>query len=120
MEQIAESEPARVARSALGIAGVAGVAGGQRGKGLSQRSVVYTLGTVRQVLAYGVAEGVLSSNVAVGVQAPRKRRGDSRPAVVWEPAELLTFRDTSDGDPWVAGWRPTLCGLRRSEVLGLR
>jgi len=95
------------------------VEGGQRGKGLRQRSVVYVLGTVRQVLGHGVAEGLLPTNVAVGVKAPRRQRADTRPTVVWEPTELLAFRDVADTDTWAAGWRLTLCGLRRSEVLGL-
>lgn len=94
--------------------------GGQRGKGLSQRSIVYTLGAVRQVLGYGVAEGLLSTNVAAGVKAPRRSRTDAREVVVWEPADLLIFRQVADADDWAAGWRLTLSGLRRSEVLGLR
>lgn len=95
-------------------------AGGQRGKGLAQRSIVYTLGAVSQVLAYGVAEGLLSVNVAAGVKAPRRTRADERAVIVWEPADLLTFRKVADTDEWAAGWRLTLSGLRRSEVLGLR
>jgi integrase len=94
--------------------------GGQRGKGLSHRSIVFTLGAVRQVLAHGVAEGLLPANVAVGVKAPRKQRGDARAAQVWEPPDLLRFREAADRDEWAAGWRLTLSGLRRSEVLGMR
>lgn len=96
------------------------VEGGQRGKGLSHRSIVFTLGAVRQVLAHGVAEGMLPVNVAAGVKAPRKQHGDSREAQVWEPSDLLRFRETADRDEWAAGWRLTLSGLRRSEVLGMR
>ena len=33
--------------------------GGVRGRGISHRSIVYTLGTLRRVLALGVAQGVL-------------------------------------------------------------
>lgn len=94
--------------------------GGQRGKGLSQRSVVYVLGAVRQVFAYGVAEGLLAVNPAAGVKAPRRTRADDRHVIVWEPANLLRFRAVADGDDWAAGWRLTLSGLRRSEVLGMR
>jgi integrase len=39
---------------------------------------------------------------------------------VWEPAELIKFRAVADQDEWAAAWRLTLCGLRRSEVLGMR
>ena len=38
---------------------------------------------------------------------------------VWEPAELVRFREVADADERAAGWRLTLCGLRRSEALGL-
>jgi hypothetical protein len=51
--------------------------GGQRGRGLSQRSIVFTMGAVRQVLGYAVAEGLIAANPAVGVKAPRKQRGDT-------------------------------------------
>ncbi len=94
--------------------------GGQRGRGLSQRSIVFTLGAVRQVLGYAVAEGLIAANPAVGVKAPRKQRGDTRAAQVWEPAELLRFRAVADADDLAVGWRLSLCGLRRSEVLGLQ
>lgn len=94
--------------------------GGQRGRGLSQRSVVYTLGAVKQVLGYAVAEGLIAASPAVGVRAPRKQRGDTREIQVWEPAELLRFRAVADADDWAAGWRLSLSGLRRSEVLGMR
>lgn len=102
--------------------------GGRRHKGgdgqvftspASHRTVVVTLGTIRQVLAYGVSEGVVAVNVAREVKAPRRRHDDGTDVTVWEPAELLTFRDVADADPWAAAWRLTLCGLRRSEVLGL-
>lgn len=39
---------------------------------------------------------------------------------VWEPFELIKFRAVADQDDWAAAWRLTLCGLRRSEVMGLR
>jgi site-specific recombinase XerC len=87
--------------------------------GLSHRSIVYTLGTIKQVLAYGITEGVVSVNVAASVKAPRKQHGDTRPQVVWEHHELLRFRDLADQDELAAAWRLTLCGLRRSEVMGL-
>jgi len=96
--------------------------GGRRSKSLSHRSIVYALGTLRQVLAFGVSIGVLASNPARDVRARRKRKGDRREVAVWEPSDLLRFRNHVDADetPWVrAAFRLTLCGLRRSEVLGL-
>jgi site-specific recombinase XerC len=88
--------------------------------GLSHRSVVYALGAIKQVLAYGITEGVVAVTVAASVKAPRKQHGDTRPQVVWEHRVLLQFRDVADTDELAAAWRLTLCGLRRSEVMGLR
>jgi integrase len=51
---------------------------------------------------------------------PRKQHSDSRPVEVWESAQLIKFRAVADADEWAAAWRLTLCGLRRSEVLGMR
>ncbi len=96
-----------------------GTEGGARGRGWSQRSCVYSLGALRQVLAYGLSKGTLATNPAEGVKAPRRRKGDRRLAEVWEPADLLAFRQVADADPWAAAWRLTLSGMRRSEVLGL-
>ena len=38
---------------------------------------------------------------------------------MWSPAQLVAFRAAADSDEWAAAWRLTLCGMRRSEVLGL-
>ncbi|WP_300389101.1 tyrosine recombinase XerC [uncultured Nocardioides sp.] len=102
--------------------------GGKWRRPLSHRSIVYALGTLRQVLDHGVESGVLAKNAASGVRPPKAKAGDRRRQVVWSPAELATFRAHVDGlpedvlaaDPWLrVGMRLTLCGLRRSEVLGL-
>jgi integrase len=58
--------------------------------------------------------------VAASVKAPRKQHGDSKPKIIWTPEELIQFRSVADEDDWAAGWRLTLCGLRRSEVMGMR
>ena len=58
-------------------------------------------------------------DVATSVKVPRKQHSDARPVAVWEPAELVRFREVADADERAAGWRLTLCGLRRSEALGL-
>jgi len=91
-----------------------------RDRGLSHRSMEVALNAIRQVLAYAITEGLISINVARSVKLPRKQHTDGKPIAVWEPAELLAFRETGDADEWAAGWRLTLCGLRRSEVLGLK
>lgn len=89
-------------------------------RGLSHRSVVYTLGAIKQILNYGITEGCLAINVASSVKAPRKQHGDSKPKIVWTPEEMVQFRTVADLDEWAAAWRLTLCGLRRSEVLGMQ
>lgn len=96
--------------------------GGRRAKSLSQRSLVYTLGAVRQVFQYGVSAGVLSGNPASDVRVRRRRKGDRKPRCVWSVQELRTFIGHLDSidEPWVrAAFRLSTCGLRRSEVLGL-
>jgi integrase len=93
--------------------------GGVKGEGLSQRSIVLALGALKMVLRYGVDTGLLSSNVAESVKPPRKSLADHRDVTIWTPEELLTFRAVADGDEWGALIRLSLCGLRRSEVLGL-
>jgi integrase len=82
--------------------------------------MVVTLGAIRQVLAYGISSGVVAVNVAASVKPPRKPHSDATAEEVWEPNELFKFREIADADEWSAGWRLTLCGLRRSEVLGLK
>lgn len=105
--------------------------GGKWRRGLSHRSIVYSLGTLRQVFAYGVRRGWLTTNPAVGVKPPQAAHQDDDGAELrrWSPGQLVAFRTHVDGyasgsalaaEPWLrAGMRLTLCGLRRSEVLGL-
>jgi integrase len=94
-------------------------------QGLSHRSITYPLGAIRQVLAYGISAGLFSVNVAVSVKAPRKQQSkaptDTEPKdEPWTHEELLHFRAVADQDEWAAVWRFTLCGLRRSEIVGLQ
>lgn len=105
--------------------------GGKWRRGLSHRSIVYALGTLRQVFAYGVRRGWLPTNPAADVRPPHRTHTDHDDSdrQRWSPAELAAFRGHVDGyavgavlaaEPWLrAGIRLTLCGLRRSEVLGL-
>ena len=70
---------------------------------LSHRAIVYTLGSVRQVLACGISSGLLSVNVAASVEAPRKQHSkamiDTRPKdESWSQQELLQFRAVADQD----------------------
>jgi integrase len=93
-------------------------------RGLSHRSVVVTLGRIKQVLGYGISEGVVAVNVASSVKPPRKQHStapaDTRPKdEPWDQDEFDLFRAVADQDEWAAAWRLTLCGLRRSEVMGM-
>jgi integrase len=104
--------------------------GGRRGRPLAHRSVVYALGALQQVYAYAHrARWVLNDPSAVA-KAPREthredQQGDGDHVKRWSPTQLATLRDhvarhPEIGYPWQdAGVRLTLCGLRRSEVLGL-
>jgi integrase len=93
---------------------------GARGTGVAQRSQVYALGALRQVLRYGVSVGLLRTNPAADVKVRRRTKDDHRHVTVWTPAQLVTFRTHADTDPYAAAWRLVVSGLRRSEVLGLR
>lgn len=106
-------------RDIEGLVEWAATQGSLSGGPLSQRSVVYLLGTVKQVLAFGVASGILPTNVAQGVKPPRRTASDRKSVTVWTMAEMLAFREVADRDPWAVAMRLLLCGLRRSEVLGL-
>jgi len=104
--------------------------GGKRGRKLSHRSLVYALGALRQVFAYGLRSKWLKSSPAAEAKAPGQSHANSTAANVkalkrWTPAQLMAFRAYVDtlplaAEPWLrVGMRLTLCGLRRSEVLGL-
>ena len=94
--------------------------GGRTGKGVSHRTVVLTLGTLKMVFAYAVAEGLIAASPIETVRPPRKTPQEERDVVVWSPQEFRRFVAAADDDEMAAGWRLTASGLRRSEVLGLR
>jgi integrase len=62
---------------------------------------------------------VVAVNVAASVKPPVSHTATPRPRRSGNP-ELIKFREVADQDEWAAAWRLTLCGLRRSEVMGLR
>lgn len=103
--------------------------GGVRGKPLSHRSRTYSLVALRQAFKFAIREGWTTTNPAAlaTVQGkPQRTRKSTR----WTVGELQQFRAHVDAayadhgrltaEPWVpAAMRLALCGLRRSEVLGL-
>lgn len=90
------------------------------GPHLTRRSIAYALMTMRQVLKFGISEGVLTTNVAAEVKPPREKHNENPGATPWTSSQLNTFLQHSDMDAWAPLWRLTACGLRRSEVTGLR
>lgn len=90
--------------------------GGQRGKGVSARTVNAALGAFAQALDLAVGEGAIPRNVVRLVKRPREVKRDPQR---WDAQQIATFRAHADQDEWAAAWRLSLCGLRRSEVLGL-
>jgi integrase len=92
--------------------------GGRREQGLSIRSVRAARTALAQVMDDEVRHGTIFRNPVRGARLPRA--GSAVPAGVWTVTEWRAFRETADGDPLAAAWRLSLCGLRRSEVLGLR
>lgn len=94
--------------------------GGKAGKGVSHRTVVLTIGTLRQAFSYAVAEGMIPASPVEGVKAPRRRAEDERTVTVWTADQLAAFIAQADQHDWAALWRLTAAGLRRSEVCGLR
>ena len=92
--------------------------GGQRGQALSVRSVAATLGALSQVIDQALREGLVTRNLVRLVK--RLRNGDRRELVCWSPAQAATFRAHALSDRYAAGWLLATCGLRRSEVLGMR
>lgn len=105
--------------------------GGRGGRGMAHRSIIYALGSLRQAFNYGMRQKWLSTNVASIARAPRKHGADggSRRAKRWTTSQLTAFRAHVDtytysaalaAEPWlVVGMLLTLCGMRRSEVMGL-
>jgi integrase len=91
--------------------------GGQRGGGLSERTVRMTFVCLGQVLDEGMRARLLTENVARLVKN-RQKRNAVDPAR-WSAAQLLQFRSFTDQDRMAGVWRLVLCGLRRSEVMGL-
>ncbi|MCL1900237.1 MAG: tyrosine-type recombinase/integrase [Promicromonosporaceae bacterium] len=103
--------------------------GGKWKRPLSHRSVSYALGSLRQAFDFALREKWLTENPADLAKAPRKEAGSGEKKMLrWNPSQLTAFRTEADtygegekfeAEPWLrAGMRLTLCGLRRSEVLG--
>lgn len=107
------------------------LAGGVKARPMSHRSLTYAMTGLRQAYRYGQREGWLqaTTNPAQLAKVPGKP-AKVRQARRWTVEELQTFRAYVDAaysvpsrlaaEPWApTAMRLVLCGLRRSEVLGL-
>jgi integrase len=91
--------------------------GGKPGTGLSSRSVRLTLGRLSAALEAAVLEGKLVRNVVRLVDSPEYT---PRERQTWSKAEVRKFLAKASFHRLYVGWRLSLYGLRRGEVLGLR
>jgi len=88
------------------------------GKPLSPATRSGALGVLQHALADAVEDGLLRSNVAVGVKKPRVRRPELH---TWSGAELATFLQATREERLGPLWHLlALTGLRRGEALGLK
>jgi integrase len=92
---------------------------GKDGHGVGHRSITLALQKAKAVLNFAMSEGLVGVNRAAFVKAPRRKASDSKVVLTWTEHELNAFKSAADLHEWAAGWRMTLSGLRRSEVLGM-
>lgn len=87
---------------------------------LGADAVRKAISVLARALDLAIADKMIAENPAKGVTLPalKKKKGTDLPH--WDTAQMLKFREQADTDAWAAGWRLSFCGLRRSEVLGLR
>jgi len=89
---------------------------------LGPDAVSGALGLLTRVLHLAVLDRLISINPAAEVERPsRKKKPRLSATRYWTPAQLSAFCQRSDEEPlvWRVALRLVLCGLRRSEVLGL-
>lgn len=85
---------------------------------LGGSAVAGALDRLDAVLELAIEDRIIPANPAANVRRPsRKRKGQ---VAHWTPEQIGLFRDRADRDAtYAAPMRLVLCGLRRSEVLGL-
>lgn len=86
--------------------------------GLSSSSVRYQHVILHKALQTAVKWGLLSRNIADGVDVPRVQRTEMQ---TWDESELNQFLETAKGSQYYALFYTALfTGMRRSELLALR
>lgn len=88
----------------------------QQRRGVSERTVTSMLVQLSAALDDAVQQGLLTRNVARLVERPKVAAPEMR---TWTREQVAAFRAHVRGHRLYACWLLTLCGLRRSEVLGL-
>lgn len=92
--------------------------GGRGGHGRSPRTINLMLTVLNSALETAKDAGLLRINVASRKLVERPKGPDFR-GQAWTESQVAAFLDHVKGDRHEAAWRVSLCGLRRSEVLGL-
>lgn len=87
---------------------------------LSRVTVDRVLLVTKMTFEHAVDSGIIARSPAARVERPRAELTDRKDVATWSVEEVVKFRAAADQTPESAWWRLTLCGLRRSEVLGLR
>lgn len=96
-------------------------AGGQKGTGLSPKTVRYVHTTIHKSLKDAERKGLVGRNVASAADPPRLRQAGARQLRVWSAEEVQTFlRGLSEHRLAAAFTLAATTGMRRGEVLGLR
>lgn len=90
------------------------------GQPYSTDSARLVLAVLRQVTKDAHRQGIIARDPAEFVEPPKAKRRTSEELDVWTREEANLFRKHAEDDRMFACWLLTLCGLRRSEVLGLR
>ena len=87
-------------------------------EGLSALTVRYHHTVIHKALQTAVKWGLLSRNVADGVDVPRARRNEMQ---TWDEGDISRFLEVANKTPYFALFHTALfTGMRRSELLGLK
>jgi len=86
--------------------------------GLSARTVRYHHAVIHKALQVALTWGLVSRNVADGVNVPRIRRNEMQ---TWDEHEIFRFLEAAKDSPYyVLFYTALFTGMRRSELLALR
>ena len=94
--------------------------GRETGTALSPSSIRSVKVALQQAFDLALAEGTIDRNVVKLAKWPKSRAKRGRDLQHWQPADLVKFLDTADGDQLAGAWRLTLAGMTRADVMGLR